>query len=219
MDNNVIGFIGVDMSDILFYLSRILYHLEKRIILVDLSDNKEIINSLANKTGLDLYHYNGVDITCKMEHISNFKNYDHVFIYYGFRYDDSVNLCNRIVFTTDMNPRHIALTSNFYKELAKESSTLISFLIRNVFDIKIKVEYIIEKIHHSLDKEKVACIYADFEDMKTSLVNQYNLEITFQKISPSLKQFLKEMVIKIEPSRKEKEINAAYKKAERGYVS
>lgn len=43
---NVIGFIGVEKHDILMYLSRILYHLEQRILIVDLSEKKSLLCGL-----------------------------------------------------------------------------------------------------------------------------------------------------------------------------
>lgn len=43
---NVIGFIGVEKHDILMYLSRILYHLEQKILIIDLSEKKSLLCGL-----------------------------------------------------------------------------------------------------------------------------------------------------------------------------
>jgi len=216
MDNNIMGFIGVEVTDIILYLSRILYHLDKRILICDLSSNKELIHSIPNMMELPLIHYNGVDITNMLDRSYV---YDHVFIYYGFSYDDTLKNCNRLIITSDMSRNHISCISNIYKELLNKYSNFEnSFLFVKVFESKIKIEYILERIDSKIDFKTVYSIYADLEDMKASIVNQYNKEITFRKISPSFKQFLLEMVKKLEPHSQHKQLYMAYKKAERGYI-
>lgn len=216
MGNNVMGVIGVEVTDILLYLSKILYHLEKRTLIVDLSSHKELISSIANRMDLPVFHYNGIDISNILDESLN---YDHVIIYYGFSYNDSLKDCNRIIFVSDMSSKHITAISRIYKELLCNNSCIEkSLLFIHLFDIKIKIEHIIEVIDQKIDLSKVDCIYADLEDMRLSIMNQYNKEITFKKLSPSFKHFLLEMVKKIEPSCNTKQLQLAYKKAERGYI-
>ena len=65
MGDKLIGFLGCDKYEIILYLSRILYHLGKKVLLVDYAESEALYQSIPVPDTLkdenNYIHYSGID--------------------------------------------------------------------------------------------------------------------------------------------------------------
>jgi hypothetical protein len=220
LNQNVIGFYGIENYEIILYLSRILDSIGRKVLMIDYSSLTDLKSCIPIPIGIyvetDIVTYSGIDYTKKFIDQDLIDNYDDILIYFGFNFIESVNkYCTRIVYVTDQQKHNIDRLA-----LITETDTKIdlpkSLLIKDVVDCKITREYIIERLQKNIKKEDVFVFLQDEIDKKIKIILQYNTSFAFQKISNTVKEYLRNMVRNMCPGIAEKELKAAYKIAERG---
>jgi len=218
MGDNVIGFIGSDKYELILYLSRILFHLGKKVLLVDYAESEalyqciSIPGMLREESGY--IDYRGIDFIQGQYFVPNMRQqYDVVLIDLGFNDENkALSQCTKVVYITDLqlhNVRRIK-SLDYLRDIDKY------LVIKDVFQCRIKPEYILEQLGQVIDKSHVYILYQDAFDLKYKVQSQYNHRFSFGKLSRPTKFFLKEITKQMDNNLDEKRLNNAYRKAERG---
>lgn len=190
-----IGFIGIEESDIVICLAQIISRLNKRTLVLDLSDTKALTGSIGNPLGLGIYNYHGFDFTALSQNISKdvLVNYDYILIDFGLnRNSPFLKICAEVWFTGDQRPQYIKLISD----------TKLSMAQARFFILKEWVEYrdvlpeyleILKPLHITRDTSYV--LTQDNDNYGLMLNMLYGMGIDLKKISADLSNLLKIMLI------------------------
>ncbi len=219
MKNNIIiGFLGSDKHEIILYLSRILYHLNKKVLLVDFAENEALTQSIPIPTMLKesntYLDYRGIDFIRGENYYFNInEDYDYVLLDFGYNYSTlSSIVCDQIIYVTDLQ-LHNAKRIKIGRQKGDPKSHII---IKDVFKCKIGPENILREIHPKISIENVYIIEQDAIDIKFKIHSQYNQTFYFDKLSKSMKSFLQDIISSFDESLGKSQIQNAYKIAERG---
>lgn len=218
MDKKTIGFIGSDKYEILLYLSRILYHLNKKVLLVDFSETMALTQSIPIPLALaesETYlEYRGIDFIKGRNYYLNMnKEYDYVLFDFGYNHSILSSIyCNSIVYVTDLQLHH-AKRLNITNKKGSQKNFII---IKDVFPCKITPDYILNELNPKVNIENIYIIEQDALDIKVKIHSQYNQTFYFDKLSKSMKTFLKDIILQIDENLDKIQLQSAYKKAERG---
>jgi hypothetical protein len=218
MEARIIGFVGSDKYELILYLSRILYHLNKKVLLVDYAENEALLQSITIpetlKENNNYISYRGIDFiqgkyfTWKMK-----QEYDYILMDFGYLLaHEGMLRCSKVIFVTDLQLHNLKRIKNM-EYVEDEDKCLV---IKDVFQCKIKPEYIISQIGFPVKKDNIFILYQDSVDLKSKVSCQYDHKFAFTKLSKPTRCFLKDFTRMIANHFEEKEINLAYKKAERG---
>lgn len=218
VDNRVVGFVGSDKYEILLYLSRILYHLDKKVLLVDYSETQALTSSIPipeilreSNTYLD---YRGIDFIKGRNYIQNMdKDYDYVLIDFGFNHGILSNIkCHNIIYVTDLQLHH----AKRLKRSLVTGNPKNYIVIKDVFPCKVSPDVILKEISLKAIIEDIYVIEQDALDIKFKIQSQYNQTFYFDRLSKSMKTFLKDIIYRFDKNLDKSQIQSAYKKAERG---
>lgn len=218
MVGNVIGFIGSDKYDLILYLSRILLHLGKKVLLVDYAESEALYQCIPIPEILRednrFIDYRGIDFIQGQYYKSNMRQqYDAVLIDLGFNDENEIMLqCTKVLYVTDLQLHNVRRIKNL--ENIKNINKYV--VIKDVFQCKIKPEFILEELGQGIDMDHVYILYQDSLDLKYKIHSQYNHRFSFGKLSRPTKYFLKDIVKQMDHNLNEKRLNNAYRKAERG---
>lgn len=219
MGDKLIGFLGCDKYEIILYLSRILYHLGKKVLLVDYAESEALYQSIPIPDTLkeenNYIHYSGIDFIQGKYYGRNKKEeYDYILIDFG--YDTSniiLSQCEKVLFITDLQLHNLKRIKNIFYNGNGEKY----LIIKDVFPCKIKPEYIREQLSSlMIGEEQVYILYQDPIDMKYRIQSQYDHKFSFPKLSKPAKSFLQDLIIKLNENISVKQLRNAYRKAERG---
>jgi hypothetical protein len=218
MVDNVIGFAGCDNYELILYLSRILYHLGKRVLLIDYSETEALYQCIPIPESLRgsncCINYRGVDFIQGHFFLPEMSSqYDIIFMDLGFQmHEIIIPKCTKLFYVTDLQLQNI----NRIKNLKYPENVDKYLIIKDVFQCKIKPEYIISQLGTVIDQKKVYILFQDALDQKYKVQSQYNYFFRFDKLSGSVSYFLKDSIRQLDNRHNEKDINYAYKKAGRG---
>ncbi len=111
LKSRVVGFVGLDVQDTVLYLSRIFYHMGKKVLMVDYSESRALYYSIPLIPGLDIYsmieEYRGMYFTCGKIGKKELEAFDAVLIFFGFTERIELQLCSHLVYTTDYEKNHL----------------------------------------------------------------------------------------------------------------
>ena len=219
MGDKLIGFLGCDKYEIILYLSRILYHLGKKVLLVDYAETEALYQSIPVPDTLkeenNYIHYSGIDfIQGKYYERNKKEEYDYTLIDFG--YDTSnimLSKCEKVLFITDLQLHNLKRLKNIFYNGNGEKY----LIIKDVFPCKIKPEYIKEQLSNlMIEEQQVYILYQDSIDMKYRIQSQYDHKFSFPKLSKPVKTFLQDLIIRLNENISGKQLRVAYSKAERG---
>jgi hypothetical protein len=220
MANNVLGFIGIENFEIILYLSRILSKLERKVLLIDYSNDRDLASCIPIPTGMaaedDVITHFGIDFTRKgLDQDQELINeYDDILINFGFNCVTAEKYCTRLIFTVNQMLHNIIRLATLTADSAGSADR--SLMIKDVVDSKISPEYIMECMKIDISKDNICVLYFDEIDMKYKILSQHNALFQFRKITKGTKDYLLETVRKLCPDVPEKVLKEAYKMAERG---
>ncbi len=218
VDKKTIGFVGSDKYEIILYLSRILYHLKKKVLLVDFSETRALTQSIPipqvlreSETYLE---YRGVDfIKGNNFNLKMVNEYDYVFLDFGYNKSELSKIpCDNIVYVTDLQ-FHNAKRLNINKDYGVENNIIV---IKDVFQCKITPEYLLNELNPKTNIKMIYIIEQDGLDIKLRINSQYSQTVSFDRLSKSMKIFLKDILLEFDENLEKIQIQSAYKKAERG---
>lgn len=225
MENKIIGFLGVDKYDIILYLSRILYKLNKKILLLDCSENRALTYSIPMPNhilceGDDSYivNYRGIDCASNsvitQEIMEKYKQEYHVILMdFGFQENhELVENCTHIVLVLDQKLHNLKRIRQF--SLPKECEKFLIFY--EVYGCKISLNYIIEELVFDIPEDNIYEVFQDSVDIKRSIDCQYNDVIRFHKLTKPYQKLLHSIVATLYPENKTKEKAKAFLRAKYG---
>lgn len=208
-----IGFIGSEKAEIMQYLSRILYHLGKRVLLIDVSEDKQLTASIPCMEGLDsekeIIDYRSVGFCNFFPKETN--GYDYILTDFGFRTGHEEATCCKLVFyVSDLQKHHLDRIN--VPAVAKDSY----LILKDVVKCKISPKFLLQYLNR-LNPEPRTTIVLPFrkEDKKSEFLCTWDSLFKFQNTSGWVKDMLFFIVINI-LGQSENEVKKAFRKAERG---
>jgi len=221
MANKVVGYLGLDNYENIFYLARILYHLDKKVLLVEHSESLSLQLSVPIPKNLDcektVITYRGIDFTSQIVNDQMLAEYDAVIISYGFgqRFED-LGLCSNIIVVTDLHSHNTYRIQRLFSAYFSTIEVEISLHIKDIVDCKITPETITKNTTQTVPFDHISILYHDTQDLKNALLCQYNSIFKFTKVTKQLKNYLWNEIIDWYPEIESKVIKKAYTKARRG---
>ena len=172
MTTKVIAFIGIDKFDFMHYISRIIHHMGKRVLLVDISENKALKASIPIPESFELSEidYRGVGFTTNIEE-QIMEGYEYILIDFGFNINhDYIEKCDQIIMVSNLELNHVEALAKL--EINENKTTLV---IRDTIPYKVdsvyvkkqmnqheQIQYVYELEYDSIDyKERLNCFYTN----------------------------------------------------------
>lgn len=225
----LIGFLGIEKYEIILYLSRILKQLNKRVLVLDCSENgaldagvcyfreqPAVYGKIQDYRGIDYVNYTLQDYIGTEEYYvfeEKRKEYDFILIDFGFlRIHPLMAACHRYFFVSDQQ-RHNILR---IKEAVKRCNVPFIVVLRDILACKVSLNYFTDFIEENKYAEEIQILYRNETDTREQIQCQYGQAVNFQKLSKDTKEFLKNIVKKLLPNCTKEEIIKALKRAERG---
>lgn len=219
MANNIIAFVGIDNFDNIFYISKILSAVGKRVLLIDHSDTLAIKHSIPLPDGVEcskeLVTYRNIDFTTKILTTDMMEEYDDIFLAYGFNEPlQDIVYCNRIVYVLDLyrynQERLICIMGEkLPKEVEKE------LIVKGVLDTKLIPELVAEKIDNSITKEGISVLLHDERDEANALLCHHNRMFCLRGISRQRKNYLSKVIRGYYPEISNHTVRAAFRQSKR----
>lgn len=217
IENNVLGFFGIDNYDIILYLSRVLTGLGKRVLMTDYSSAQTLASCIPVPVGLapadDIIDYRRTDFTGKPASMELFNGYDDILMFFGFDYSkDAASYCNHMVLAVDLQKFHIEKLAAVpaVKDVRKQ------LIIKDYISCRVNEDFILDSLPYRILKENVYLFDLDERDTACRVMTQYDAKYEFRKISREMKQYLKETLRLLHPETGHNLLENAYKLAERG---
>ncbi len=111
MKSKVLGFVGMDVQDTMLYLSRIFYHMGKRVLMADYSESQALYYCIPMIPGTDAYtvqvEYRGTYFTSGPVREKDYEAYDVIMLFFGFEGRREVHNCTHMIYTTDDEKNHV----------------------------------------------------------------------------------------------------------------
>lgn len=200
-----LGFIGSYKSDLLQFLSRIFFHLNLSVAIVDASHEQVLKYSIPNPFEEDNVNYRGVEILLNQNTIEqletiDFDCYDIILIDYGFNklVLRDLESCQIIFAITDLQIHNIMHIKELFQaiKLIAQNKLKAMQIYRDVVDCKIKHSY----IKYILQGDKVINIvdeyflYLNEKDYRCKLMSQHDDTYKFKTLSTEYKALLRDIV-------------------------
>ncbi len=219
MKNNVIGFVGIDNFDNILYLSRILLKLGKKVLMIDHSESNSLMYSIPKPSdscsNKEIITYRRVDFTCMPLCKEMLEEYEDILINFGCnKSQEDMFQCSRIIFTTDLFVHHQERVTDLIRYLSDEIHK--ELLIKDVIEVKITPDHVLDRMEHLIPKEEVSILYRDELDYENSLLIHNNGIVRFYRLSRQRRNYLISEIKRFHPNLNQKQINHAYRQAKRG---
>ncbi len=183
--SNIIGFVGYESEDIVLYLAKILYAFEKRVAIVDRTEQEMLLELL--EVGVEREgEYEGIWITSQGVEK---ERYDIVFLLFGYRLmHPKLYECEALIMVTDGVPAHASLLRKIGQW---ERTTCL--VMRNLVEMKYGEQYL--KI--LTGQTELTCFMIPYEeqDIRIKYCLGSDTEICIKKLSKQMKQTLIQIVL------------------------
>lgn len=207
-----VGFYGIEAYDIILYLSQVLVHLGKKVLLTDRSIERALEHSLPELAKeLPYLEFKGASFSRRVR-AEDEKRYDYIITNMG-REKESFGSYDYVFMLTDCQIHNIERIREI-KQANLVTGIESYLIIRDMAGGK-KLSYIQESC--SFTKENTYYIYEDVQNLKLQLKCQYENRVEFKRLSPEAKEMLFDICIHITGEEiEDKTLRAAFRLAERG---
>lgn len=157
--NKWYGFIGSDKYSIVIEFANFLFLLDKKVLVIDLSETHNIILSLPNPEKLSTFEFKGVTFSSDKDKLDSAAKYDYVLIDLGLPKETDISLlsrCENMVIVTDQQTHHLLPLQDFVTKYS--SSVDASGVVKQKTNIAI-VDYMANKL-----SAKKLCKYLGVKD-------------------------------------------------------
>ena len=182
---NIIGFVGYESEDIVLYLAKILYAFEKRVAIVDRTEQEMLLELL--EVGVEREgEYEGIWVTSQGVEK---EKYDIVFLLFGYRFmHPKLYECEFLIMVTDGVPAHASLLRKI-----GQWERVTCLIIRNLVEMKYGEQYL--KI--LTGQTELTCFMIPYEeqDIRIKYCIGSDTEICIKKLSKGMKQTLIQLVL------------------------
>lgn len=199
---NIIGFVGYESEDIVLYLGKLFYAFEKRVAIVDRTEQEMLLELLEIGTERE-GEYEGIWITSKgVEQ----ERYDIVFLLFGYRLmHPKLYECEVLIMVTDGVPAHASLLRKI-----GQWERVTCLIMRNLVEMKYGEQY----LKMLTGQTELPCFiipYAE-QDIRIRCCLGTDTEICMKRLSKEMKQTLMQLFLWLIPEYQEKEIRKKIKK-------
>lgn len=226
-----ISFMGERCYDLIHYISRIIYHMGNKVLLIDQSarDDRSLECSIPIPVGIEEGHtvdYSGVSYSPK--YFEKYEGeYDYILMYYGSTYVATklqshwqYVICNSES-NSIRNAKINCSRGSLYTLPLKEQSEGVEERFDNTIPVLLYLDLITNQkmlIEHELavPTSNIKSCELSLGDYELRLKCQYDSAIKFTKISQDYKAIVKECCLSILGKDEDKTFLQAYKEAERG---
>ncbi len=182
---NIIGFVGYESEDIVLYLAKILYAFEKRVAIVDRTEQEMLLELL--EVGVEREgEYEGIWVTSQGVEK---ERYDIVFLVFGYRLmHPKLYECETLIMVTDGVPAHASLLRKIGQW---ERNTCL--VMRNLVEMKYGEQY----LKMLTGQTEITCFMIPYEeqDIRIRYCLGSDTEICVKKLSKEMKQTLIQLVL------------------------
>lgn len=188
MNNKYVGFFGVDKYDVILYIASLISCADKKILLVDYSENKALSYSVQKPMNLDTEIYStrikNVDFL-SADHINAALNYDYVFIDFGFNYEHvDVDKCQCYISITDQQIHNIESLKKLNPfDIGK------AVIILSGVNYKIDSNFVAQQLNLK-NNDKMFFVYDDNVNTIHKLDCLYTNKISFKRCSKDFKAMI-----------------------------
>lgn len=190
-----LGFIGTYKIDLFHYFSRILRALGKNVIIIDASEDQNLLVTLPESEEDCLVTLQGIDYLIDQKNMDLldqvlYSDYDVALIDYGFNSEVAFDYssCHILFVITDFQKHHVLkLKELVYATFSPEFNVVKLF--RDVVECKISGAYI-NRVLDMDDKAKILAeylFYLNESDYECQLISQYDDVFKFVKLSKEYK--------------------------------
>jgi hypothetical protein len=197
----IVGFIGSNKVDLLFYLSRILFNIELSVAIVDASEEQILKWSIPDFVECDYINYRGVDIIANSASIEIYKNidfshYDIVLVDLGYNIKllNTIDDFDFIFFITDYQVHNVMKLKTLISAINEKKKAVK--LYRDNPECKINERYIDSILQLEEKFEIVAKYKLDLNEMdyKYKIICGYDDAFRFTGLSKAYTEMLKDIV-------------------------
>lgn len=214
MQAKLIGFVGIEKYDIIYYLASVISALNKSVLVVDSSDEESLKTTIPTifLEENDVFHYKNMDVVLDPKTTSvDFNSYDYVLIDFGFDVKNKTLITmNEIYMVTDLQMHH----AHEFKDLELGLYQERFLIVRDSLKYKSIDRYILQEFDSkSIGLHNSFALRLDEQDKLRMLDCMYNDSFKFNDISSSFQNLLYAI---LSPDVSEKEFLKAFKIASRG---
>lgn len=182
---NIIGFVGYESEDIVLYLAKVLYAFEKRVAIVDRTEQEMLLELL--EVGVEREgEYEGIWVTSQGVEK---EKYDIVFLLFGYRFmHPKLYECEFLIMVTDGVPAHASLLRKI-----GQWERVTCLIIRNLVEMKYGEQY----LRILTGQTELTCFMIPYEeqDIRIKYCLGSDTEICIKKLSKEMKQTLIQLVL------------------------
>jgi hypothetical protein len=216
-----ISYAGEEAFDVILYIGRTLTKLNYRILIVDLSDSKALLNSINHGMDIDsskdIVNYRDINYTRKVptsEELAAF-NSGIVLVAYGRNFKRDVILpCKELNIVINTFP-HVIDEINTLIKGATIGAERVHILIRDIVSID-DTDRVKEAVKFQYEDEKDNYLYMDVSDYECAVNCQVNQVINFTNITSRMEKYITYHIGGILPNISHGQIKKALNAARKG---
>lgn len=220
MASKYVRYFGIQYADIVLYTARTLTKLEKRVLIIDYTEERTILSMMPQIPEIDItkdiLNYRDINYTCTLPEDDVLNLFHVIFVLYGHKEEVTEHIQfendSCYIVTTQM-PHEVLQVKELIKNLEKDK---FSYIIRSVYD-RTRINEVKEYLGcKEIAQDKIRCFDYDYHDIFQLYYCQTRKSSKFSTISPGFKNFLMEHIKEIFPDTNFHMIKKAYKSAEKG---
>lgn len=189
--SKILGFLGVESYDLVYYLGSVMHALGKSVLAVDYSPLGELASivpyGLSNGEVVEQY---GVNIAknVELDDVLESEDYDYVILYFSsFIKHDNVVDCDEVYLVTDFQKHNI----NNFLNLDLDDEQCRFLVYRNRIETKIDLMYVINALKGLEITEEETYVMEDAQDDYDAMVMlQYDSIVNGLRISADVSNFI-----------------------------
>lgn len=231
LEAKTISFLGVEPYDFILYLARFLSNLEKKVLVIDISDRAALTDCLYDTSEAQvaiiepcILNLKGIDFIPKLEewtYRGDFYNqflyhtncdYDYILIDYGFNIaHTAISKSTLVILISDMQKHNI----NSMRPIMEQFDLPKALIIKDIVPSKIKAKDLLSDSMKAI-QNMIFYLDLDVNDLSNKIQMQHTRSINLRKCSKRMKNLLCGVVSLIEKDRTKKEVFEALSVTWRG---
>lgn len=218
-----IGYAGLEAFDVILYIGRTLTKLNKRVLIIDLSDTGAMTRTIKHGMGLDsstsIVNYRDINYTRTIPTSEEFDDFHNgvVIVNFGCYYNNLSNtpiVLDGISVVSSTFPSHVSVIKKLLKRINKDIDN-VRVLIRDVINSD-DLERVVNSLDLSEKPKRISFIYYNADDYENSINCQVSQVVRFTKISSEMEKYIISEIHNIYPDIKKKVIHKAITMARKG---
>ena len=211
---NILGFLGIEAYDLILYLTKLLYHLEKKVLLIDNSESgaltccipvPDTLNPRTTKISCTL-----MDFIKERNVLEYQEEYDYILIDFGFQTNHKeLDNCSVLYLITDRQQHNITRLQNL--KSGREMHVIIKDIVNGRFSGYLQ-DCLKDK---GLNIIKCYPLFKDDMDKENMLGLQYSPKIKIKILSGQFRYVLNQLITETLCFSRAEAVEA-YRKAKRG---